>query len=212
VNTRSEKRLALVLALNLVLIVGLVSVGLSAGSLGVLAAGVDYLADASAIGVSILAIRLARRPPTPGRPQGYRNVTNIAALINASWLLILNVAVIIAAAHRLASGSPTVRGLPVLIVSAIAAVVMVVGALILGDDGDGDGESEDLNMKAVLLDTVADAAAAAGVAITGAVILVKGGWYWLDPLVALAIAVVIGYHAVTLIRKVLIALRVRKIA
>jgi divalent metal cation (Fe/Co/Zn/Cd) transporter len=34
-----------------------------------------------------------------------------------------------------------------------------------------------------------------------------GGWYWLDPTVALAIAIVVAYHAFTLIRKVLRRLR-----
>ena len=62
-------------------------------------------------------------------------------------------------------------------------------------------------MAAVLLDTIADAAAAAGVAVTGAIILAMGGWYWLDPAVALAIAVVVAYHAFALIRKVLTRLR-----
>ena len=39
--------------------------------------------------------------------------------------------------------------------------------------------------------------------MTGAVILAARGWYWLDPAVALAIAVVVAYHAFRLIRKVL---------
>jgi divalent metal cation (Fe/Co/Zn/Cd) transporter len=50
---------------------------------------------------------------------------------------------------------------------------------------------------------VADSAAAAGVAVTGAVILAARGWYWLDPAVALTIAVVVAYHACRLIPKVL---------
>ena len=209
-HTRSEKRLTAVLVLNLLLIAALVIVGLGAHSLGVLAAGGDYLADASAIGVSLLAIRLARRLPTLERPDGYPNATNIAALINAGWLLILNIGIVVTAIHRLASGVPEVHGLPVLIVSGIAAAVMLVGALILGGDIDDDDEEEDLNMKAVLLDTAADAIAAGGVAITGAIILAKAGWYWLDPTVALIIAVVVGYHAVRLIRKVVTALKAAK--
>jgi cobalt-zinc-cadmium efflux system protein len=64
-------------------------------------------------------------------------------------------------------------------------------------------------MKAVLLDTAADAAAAAGVAATGAVILITGGWYWLDPTVALVVAAVVGYHAVVLIWRVLRAFGTR---
>jgi hypothetical protein len=55
----------------------------------------------------------------------------------------------------------------------------------------------------VLQDTMLDAAAAAGVAVTGAFILATGGLFWLDPAVALAIAAVISWHALALIRKVL---------
>ena len=206
-----EKRLTVVLLLNLVLVTALVLTGLLAHSLGVLAAGGDYIADAAAIGVSLFAIWLARRPPTPARPGGYPNATNIAALVNGGWLLALSILVVLAAIRRLVSGAGQVDGLPVLIVSAVAAVVMLAGAFILagdpgGDDGDG-GEEGDLNMKAVLLDTAADAAAAGGVAISGAVILATGGLYWLDPAVALIIAVVVGYHALSLVRKVIGAIR-----
>jgi hypothetical protein len=84
---------------------------------------------------------------------------------------------------------------------------MTGGALILRGEDEDDANEHDLSMAAVLLDTIADAAAAAGVAVTGAVILAIGGWYWLDPAVALAIALVVAYHAVALIRKVLIRLR-----
>lgn len=93
-----------------------------------------------------------------------------------------------------------------LVVSAIAAAVMIGGAVILGGDIDDDGDG-DLNVRAVLLDTVADAAAAAGVALSGAVILASGGLYWLDPAVAAVIALVIGYHAAQLLREVAAKLR-----
>lgn len=189
------------LLLNLALVTALVVAGLAAHSLAVLAAGADYLADAAAIGVSLLAIWVA------ARPRGYPNATNIAALVNAGWLLLLNVGITVAAIQRLAAGTHRVEGLPVLIVSVIAAAVMLAGALVLGggaDDGDG---GEDLNVKAVLLDTAADAAAAAGVAVSGAIILGAGGWYWLDPATALGVAVIVGYHALKLIRKIAAALR-----
>jgi Co/Zn/Cd efflux system component len=86
-----------------------------------------------------------------------------------------------------------------------------VGALALradtGDDDDGNDEG-DLSVAAVLLATIADAAAAAGVAATGGIILATGGWYWLDPTVALVIAVVIGYHALALLLGPTMAARV----
>jgi cobalt-zinc-cadmium efflux system protein len=200
------RRLTVVLLLNLGLVTALVVTGLAAHSLAVLAAGADYLADAAAIGVSLLAIWLAARPPSPARPRGYPNATNVAALVNAGWLLVLNIGIAAAAIQHLAAGARRVEGLPVLIVSTIAAAVMLAGALILDGDDDEDN-GEDLNVRAVLLDTAADAAAAAGVAVSGAIILGTGGWYWLDPAAALIIAVIVGYHAQKLIRKITAALR-----
>jgi cobalt-zinc-cadmium efflux system protein len=203
------RRLLVVLLLNLGLVTALAIVGLAAHSLAVLAAGADYLADAGGIGVALLAIWLARRPPSRRHPRGYPSATNVAALVNAGWLLVLNSFVVVAAVQRLATGARRVEGLPVLVVSGVAAAVMLAGALVLrGDaDDDDDGGGEDLNVKAVLLDTAADAAAAAGVAVSGAVILGAGGWYWLDPAVALAIAVIIGYQACRLAREITAALQ-----
>jgi cobalt-zinc-cadmium efflux system protein len=201
------RRLTVVLALNLGLVVGLVAVGITAHSIAVLAEGGDYLLDAAGVGVALLAIWLAARPATRARPEGYPNATTIAALVNAGWLLILELLVAAAALDRLVTRRVPVDGLAVLVVSGVAALVMLAGALVLRGDEDDGGEERDLSVAAVLLDTVADAAAAAGVAAVGAIILVTGGWYWLDPAVALTIAVVVAYHALALIRKVLRRLR-----
>lgn len=209
-----SSRLWTVLVANLLLVVALVVVGLTARSIGVYAAAADYLADAAAIGVSLLAIHLASRPPTPTRPQGYPRATRYAALVNAGWLLILSLLVAGGAIDRLATGAHRVHGLPVLIVSGIASVVMLCGALLLGGDvelaklsADSD-EHDDLNVRAVLSETAADAAAAAGVALSGAIIYATGSAYWLDPAVALIIAAVIAYYAVRLLVRIRRALRV----
>jgi cobalt-zinc-cadmium efflux system protein len=143
-------------------------------------------------------------------PTGTPKATSVAALVNAGWLLILELLVASAAADRLITGTPQVDGLAVLVVSGVAALVMAIGALILhgdADGGEGETQERDLSVAAVLLDTVADAAAALGVAAAGGIILATRGWYWLDPAVALAVAAVVAYHAFRLIRKVLGRLR-----
>ncbi|GAA5193222.1 hypothetical protein GCM10023346_17390 [Arthrobacter gyeryongensis] len=144
----------------------------------------------------------------------------------------MSVAILVGAAGRLLTGTGEVHGLPVLIVSGIAAVVMFVGALILGGDSDNsdsdnsdnsdsdnsdsdnsDSDNKaggDLNMRAVLLDTAGDAAAAAGVAVAGAIIYMTKGLYWLDPVVAAIIAVVVGYHAVRLLIEIFEALHAHR--
>jgi cobalt-zinc-cadmium efflux system protein len=197
------QRLVVVLVLNLALVAALIVVGVTAHSVGVLAAGGDYILDAAAVAIALIALALARRPATDRRPGGYPNALNIAALVNGGWLLVLEVLVAGAAADRLITGAPDVHGLPVLVVSGVAAAVMVVAAVVLG----GDDDDDDLSMKAVLLDTIADAAAAAGVAVVGLVIFVTDGWFWLDPAVALVIAVVVGYHALRLVMAVVGRLR-----
>ena len=106
---------------------------------------------------------------------------------------------------RLASGMRQVDGLPVLIVSGVAALVMTGGELVLRRHHEDETDEHDLSVTAVLLDTIADAAAA-GVAAKGAIILPTDGWYWLDPAVALTIAFIVALHAIALIRKVLIRL------
>jgi cobalt-zinc-cadmium efflux system protein len=204
------QRLLVVLVLNLALVAGLVVTGVTAHSLAVLGAGGDYLLDAAGVGVALLAIRLSARSAGNGPRQGSLNASSVAALINSGWLLALEVLVAAAAIDRLITGTPHVDGLPVLVVSGIAALAMAGGALVLrrdGDDQEDETDERDLSVAAVLLDTIADAAAAAGVAATGAIILATGGWYWLDPAVALAIAVVVSYHASALIRKAVTRLR-----
>ena len=204
-----EARLYVLLAINLVLIVVQAFVGVTANSLGVLAAAGDYLADSGAVLIALLALWLARQPPTQRRPHGYPYAAAVASLVNAVMLGAYVVFVVVASVHRLLTGTQEVDGLPVLITSAVAALGMVIGAFVVGGDEERDDDSaaDRANMRAVLLDTVADAAAAAGVAVAGAVILVTGGWYWLDPAVALVIAVVIGYHVVQLVRDVIADLR-----
>jgi cobalt-zinc-cadmium efflux system protein len=186
-----DKRLGLVLVVNSVMVLALVGVGLAANSLGVLASGADYLGDALGTGLSLVALRMSRRPP------GHPRATLFAALVNASLLLFVTLVVIVEAVYRLSAGAPPIEGLPVVLVSVVAAVAMVVCAMILGD------VHGDLNMQSVMLDTIADAAAALGVAGSGAVILIAGGLFWLDSAVALIVALVIGFHAVKLIRSVL---------
>lgn len=184
------RRLGLVLAINLAMVAGLLAVGLISHSLGVLASGADYLGDALGAGLSLAALYLSR-PEHGGRTR----TTTLAALANSSFLLIVTSAVAGLAIHRLITGAPSIQGIPVIVISVIAALAMIVCALILGD------VQGDLSMESVMLDSVADAAAAIGVAISGAIILAAHGVYWLDSLVALSIAIIVAYHALRLVRR-----------
>jgi cobalt-zinc-cadmium efflux system protein len=190
-----DTRLGFVLGINLAMVVALLLVGLLAHSLGVLASGADYLGDALGTGLSLVALKVSRHK------HGHPRATSYAALANSSFLLLVTLGVVVEAIYRLSTGAPSIHGVPVVIVSLTAAAAMIACAFILGS------VESDLNMESVMLDTLADAAAAVGVAGSGAVILITRGTYWLDSLVAILIALVVGYHAVRLMRRVLARLR-----
>jgi len=137
------------------------------------------------------------------RAGGRSRAPTIVALINASALLVVTALVLVEAVRRLIHGTPEIHGLPVLIVSSIGAVVLLAGALVLGRDSG----REDLHMRSVLLDTVSDALTSAAVALTGGIIFLAHGLYWLDSVVAIAISLVVGAGALRLLRDVVHALR-----
>src|SRR5947209_14368637 len=93
-----SRRMAIVLILNLTLVAALVVVGATAHSVAVLAEGGDYLLDAVGVAVALLAIRASARSGARGRPPGRLAATDLAALFNGGWLLLLEVLVAAVAA------------------------------------------------------------------------------------------------------------------
>ena len=110
--------------------------------------------------------------------------------------------VTVEAIHRLRNHTPHIHALPVVLVSAIAAMVMGVGVgvgvfILKGDEDEGD-----LHIGSVLLDTLADAVSVAAIAFTGFIILVTKRFFWIDSVVAITISIAIGYQALLLLRDV----------
>ena len=196
-SASQRRRLTILLSLNAAMIAGLVVAGLASHSLGVLAAGGDFVADSAAILLGIIAVSLRERVGPHSRAPTY------VAAINGSVLLVVSLFVLAEGVRRLLQGTPVINGLPVLIVSAVATAVMLVGIFVLGTDAG----SEDLHMRSVLLDTVSDALASGAVAVSGTIIYLTGRYYWLDSALSLVIAVVIGVGAARLLAAVVTSLR-----
>ena len=154
--------------------------------------------------MSLIAVRLARRPPTASRSFGFHRGTILAAQVNAASILLVCAAVAVEAIRRL--GSPThVAGGPVVVVAVVGAAANLGAAVALREDhphAEGaHGHGGDLNMRSALIHMTGDAAASVAVAAAGAVILVTGGWDWLDPMASLGIAVLIGVQGWRLLRE-----------
>ncbi len=189
-----SRRLAVALGLNIVLVLGQVAFGFVAHSLGLLADAGHNLSDVASVVVSLVAVRWARRAPTAERSYGYHRGTILAALGNAGMILAATSLIFFEGFHRLAHPHP-VRGGVVVAVALVAFVVNAAAALALREHG------SDLNMRSALLHMAGDAVASLGVALAGLVIVFSGGFLWLDPVVSMAIGVLIAVEAFRLVRQ-----------
>ena len=184
------------IVVNVVVVAGQVIGGLAGHSLGLLADAGHNLTDVAAAGLSLAAVRLARRSPTRSKSYGYHRSSILAAQLNAAAILVVTVLIGVGAVDRLLH--PTaVKGAVVLGVALGATVANALAAVMLVERG-----RNDLNMRSTCLHMGGDALASAGVAAAGLAILLSGGLRWLDPAVSLSIAVLIAYEAVRLGREV----------
>jgi cobalt-zinc-cadmium efflux system protein len=188
-----DRRLLAVLGLNAVVVAGSVVFGLAAGSLGLLADAGHNLADVAAVVASLAAVRISRRAPNERRSFGYHRGTVLAAQANAAGLLAVTALIIYEGGRRLIDPQP-VEGGVVLAVATAAFVANAASVLLLR------GDRADLNMRSALLHMAGDAAASLGVAVAGAVILVTGRFWRLDPAVSIGIALLVAWQAWRLFR------------
>jgi len=189
-----SRRLSVALWLNVGLVAAQVVFGLAAHSLGLLADAGHNLSDVAAVVVSLVAVRWAGRAPTAERSYGYHRGTILAALLNAATILAVTGVILYEGFRRLANPEPIQAGLVVMVAMA-AFAINAASALVLREKG------SDLNMRSALLHMVGDALASLGVAAAALVILVTGRFLWLDPVVSMAIGVLIGVEAFQLVRQ-----------
>jgi len=186
--------LSIALGLNVVLVIAQVAFGLVAHSVGLLADAGHNLSDVAAVVVSLVAVRWARRAATAERSYGYHRGTILAALVNAAMILAAACFIAYEGVRRLAQPQP-VRGGIVVAVALAAFAINAGAAVVLREHG------SELNMRSALLHMAGDALASLGVALAGLVILLTGGFLWLDPAVSMAIGALIAVEAFRLVRQ-----------
>ena len=186
------------------IVVAQVVFGFLAHSLGLIADAGHNLTDVAAILVSLIAVRWARRRPTGQRSFGYHRATILAAQANAVSILVVTVWIVYEGVVRLLNPEP-VRGGLVVVVALIAAAANLFAALAVreshaGHDHGPAPAGTDLNMRSAMLHLVSDTAASIGVAIAGTVILLVDGTDWLDPVISIALGLLIAYQGWKLLR------------
>ena len=180
----NRRALALVLALTAGFTVVEIVGGLLTGSLALLADAGHMLSDNLSLGIALFAAWLAQRPATPEKSFGYRRAEILAALANGVTLVAVSVWIFVEAYARLRD-PPEVLGGPMLLVAALGLLVNAAGAIILYRSG---GES--LNVEGAMRHVFADALGSVG-AIVAAAVIILTGWRYADPLVSVAIGLLI---------------------
>jgi cobalt-zinc-cadmium efflux system protein len=190
----NRRRLAAVLALTIVFVGVEAAAGFLTGSLALLADAGHMLTDVAGLAIALTALKVAERPPSPRRTYGYHRVEILAALANGLALLGVAAYILLEAVHRASHPRP-VASLPVLLVATFALAVNVAGALLLRG-----GSRSSLNVRGAYYEVVADALSSIGV-IVGAAIIATTGWYWVDPAVAVLIALFVLPRTYALLRE-----------
>ena len=168
--------------------------GLLTGSLALLADAGHMLSDVMSIGLALLAIWLAQRPPTFARSFGYQRAEILVALINGAALVAIGIWIFVEAYQRF-SDPPDVLGGWMLAVAAVGLLVNVLAAVILWGR-----QSDSLNMRAALRHVLADLLGSVGV-IAAALIILATGWLYADPLISVLIAALVLGSSWTILRE-----------
>jgi cobalt-zinc-cadmium efflux system protein len=185
--------MAVVLALTATFTVAEVVGGLLTGSLALLADAGHMLSDNLSLGLALFAAWLAGRPATPERSFGYQRAEILAALFNGVTLVAISIWIFIEAYSRLRE-PPEVLGGWMLAVAALGLLVNTVGVLILSRS-----EGDNLNVQGALRHVIADALGSVG-AIVAALVIILTGWRYADPLVSVAIGLLILASSWSLLR------------
>jgi cobalt-zinc-cadmium efflux system protein len=143
-----------------------VAVGIAARSLALLSDAAHMLPDAGALAVSLVAIRLARRPAAGAMTYGLKRSEILAAAINGSTLLVLGLLIVYEGVRRLVD-PPATEGAAVLIVALAGVAVNLAATWVLSK-----ANRRSLNVEGAFQHILTDLVAFIATAIAGAVILV----------------------------------------
>ena len=184
--------LAWAMAATLGLVVAEVFGGILGHSVALLNDAVHNLSDVPALGISWLAMRWAERPADSEKTFGYHRAGTLAAFTNAILLVLLALWLGYEAIDRLQAPVEVVESW--MLWTSIAALVVNGGitlALVRGHS--------DLNLRAILVHNFGDALSNIAI-IVGALIIGYTHAHWIDPLLGLAIGILVLYSSIGILR------------
>ncbi|WP_118179409.1 cation diffusion facilitator family transporter [Paraburkholderia phosphatilytica] len=183
---------AIAVGLNVTIVVVQAIYGVLANSTALLADAGHNLSDVLGLLLAWGATWLATRRPSARYTFGLGSSSILASLANAALLLFACGVIVAEAVGRLLHPSP-VAGLDVFVVAAVGMIVNGLSAWLFMRG------QEDLNIRGAFLHMVGDAAISGAVAVSGVVIFFTN-WTWLDPVMSIAVVLVVLYGTWGLLR------------
>jgi cobalt-zinc-cadmium efflux system protein len=227
-EARQARRLTLVIAMVAVFFVLELGGALVADSVVLQADALHLLMDVLALGVSLFAMRLAVRRPTPRFTFGLRRAEPVAAIFSATLVLATTVFIVVEAVDALRGRAPPKAGI-MLAVATAALFVNGLSAWLLHDvigqphshahDPDnpedratpaavsgspaghahGHGHGHALNLRGAWLHLLGDALGAVA-ALVAALVIRFGGNPAADPIASFVVAAILVFGALRLLR------------
>ncbi len=180
----SGLRLFITMMLNFTITVAEIIGGIISGSLSLISDALHNFSDGIAIIISYIALRLNRRPSNERYTFGLKRAEILAAIINASTLIIISFFLLREAYLRFVHPSPIAGGLMVG-VATLGLLANIAGTLLLRP-----GAKNSMNLRSVYLHLLSDAASSVAV-ILGGLAIYFYNIYWLDPLLTVLISLYI---------------------
>lgn len=166
--------------------------GILSNSLALIGDAAHMFTDTLALGLTLFALSIAKRPASQTRTYGYLRAEILAALTNGIVLILIS-AYLSYEAYRRFTEPPQIQSGLMLVVAIIGLLANVIGLAILRSRA-----RQNLNVKGAFLHMWSDAVSSIGV-IAAAVMILLTGWSLVDPIITILIVVLILRGAVGLV-------------
>lgn len=185
INAESlNKAFIIGIVLNLAFVVIEFAAGFWFDSLALLSDAGHNLSDVVSLVLALLAFRLAKVKANERYTYGYKKSTILVSLLNAVILLVAVGAIVIESIHKL-NNPAVVPGGAIAWVAGVGVLINAFTAFLFMKD-----KEKDLNVKGAYPHMAADALVSVGVLVAG-IVISRTGWYIIDPIIGLIVAVVI---------------------
>lgn len=193
--TLKERTAAISLVASLILAAVKLAIGLAIGSLALITDALHSCTDFLATAVTWMAVRVADRPADAEHPYGHGKFENVAALGEATLLLLLGGGVMVEAVARIsaASAPPPLS----LIAVAVLLIEIVVNAWRARELRRVGRETRSAALEADSLHFASDVFSS--LAVLGGFALLAFGYWWGDAAAAMAVAAIIAVLALRLL-------------